>query len=630
MITNSSNNPASPDFLKLLLDNSHEIILIIDSTLQIVIFNKAASEAAVEFLKKPLKEGDSILQYAQPERVEALKLMYASILKGESRSYKYPFTDKKIYSFDFRPVYDGPEVKYITLTCKDITNEETALQQLSSNQELLKHAESIAGLGSWEWDIPTDKITWSDELYRLLGLNPGEHIPSKELGFSFLHPDDVSIAEETLLNCFKSGAPFNQEIRLKHTDGALKYVYCQGIVVRNKMGRNEKVIGTFHDITDKKLLEESIHKQEQRFQSLIESSADMIIQVNEKREIIYASPSIHTIMQYSPDEICGLRIAAMACPEDLPGMLKEFEKILQQPGVPHVLQYRVVKKDGTFLWVEGTVTNLLHIAGVNSVVINQRDISQRKEAERLLNQLNETLELRAVELSSSNIELERFAYVASHDLQEPLRMVTSFLQLLSSKYKEQLDERAQQYIHYAVDGAARMKQLINDLLDYSRAGSKRGMFTTLNMNEIMMEVSHIFKDQLEATGGTVIADNLFDIVAERTQMIQLFQNLVGNAIKYRSSAPLVIRIDGTENDSEWIISIKDNGLGVPEKFSEEIFNIFQRLHSKNEYEGTGIGLAICKKIVETHGGKIWVTPAEEQGSIFSFSIKKPSVSGIQL
>lgn len=610
------------DFLQLVLDSTREIFVVIDKSLNIVIFNKEAENAAVHFLGKPFVKGESILNYATPERQEKLKIMYAEILQGTQKKYKFNFPGGKIYTLNFQPIFDSGTVNYISLTCVDITTEEEALLQTLKNQELLQRAESIAGLGSWEWDISSEKVVWSDELFRIMGLVPGEAEPSKHLGFSFVHPADVTKAEDILLHSFKTGDPYSTEIRIISKDNQHKYIHCQGIILRNEAGRNVKLIGTFLDITNKKLLEDSIQKKEQRFQSLVEKSADMMMQVSEQRIITYASPAIKAMTQYNSEEVIGIRLGTFIHPDDLERLLPEFEKIFKDPGVPRVLEYRIIKKDGSGIWVEGTITNLLHIPGVNSIVLNQRDISQRKETESLLNQLNETLEFRARELSSSNIELERFAYVASHDLQEPLRMVSSFLTLLESRYAAQLDEKAKQYISFAVDGAERMKRLINDLLEYSRTGNTRGAQEKLNMNDLVNTVSLVFKNALEETKGLLEVDPLPMIVAKKTQMIQLFQNLVGNALKYKSDAPPHIRIRAAEKNTKWVFSVEDNGLGIPEKFSEDIFNIFHRLHGKNEYEGTGIGLAICKKIVEAHGGKIWVKAAEKQGSIFYFSIKK--------
>ncbi len=613
---------SSPQLLDLFIGSTLEVFILVDTSLDIVVFNNVAYRAALKFTGKELKVRSSILNFITPEQKIALDTVFSLALKGASTKFKYHLPNIT-FQLTVMPVLEEFEVRFLSLTCIDITGEENALLKISAERQLLKLAESISNMGSWEWDIPNDRVAWSDELYRLLGLQPGRATPSKDLGFEFLYPGDLQLVEKTLSHSFKTGEPFNEEIRILAHDGQLKYMYCQGVVLRNAAGRNLKMIGTFHDITNKKLLEESIKRKDLRFQSLIEYSGDLILQVNQAREIVYASPALFDMMGLRPDEIMGDRMGLHVYPEDLPRLIKAFENMVENPGVPFTYEYRVVRKDGSNLWVEGTITNLFDVPGVETAVLNQRDISQRKESERLLQQLNETLEVRASRLSSSNVELERFAYVASHDLQEPLRMISSFMQLLSQKYEGQLDEKAQQYIHYAVDGAGRMKNLINDLLEYSRAGLKSGARIPVDMTEVLKTVALVFKDQLTSTNGKLIYDNLPAVIAEKSQMISLVQNLVGNAIKYKGETAPVITIRGKEKEKEWLFEVEDNGIGIPPGSAEQVFNIFQRLHSKNEFEGTGIGLSICKKIVEGYGGRIWITPASVNGSIFHFSISKP-------
>ena len=237
--------------------------------------------------------------------------------------------------------------------------------------------------------------------------------------------------------------------------------------------------------------------------------------------------------------------------------------------------------------------------------------------------MNDKLKIRAEELANSNVELERFAYVASHDLQEPLRMVSSFLQLLQKKYEPQLDETANKYINLAVDGSNRMKRLINDLLQFSRITSSAIALKSIDTNEILDELQELFKMKLQSCNGKILAENLPIVNADKTPMMQLLQNLISNALKYKSEErDPVIKVSATEGLLEWTFIVEDNGIGIESKFFEKIFVIFQRLHNKNEYSGTGIGLAICKKIVERFNGKIWLESVIGKGSKFYFTIPK--------
>lgn len=251
-----------------------------------------------------------------------------------------------------------------------------------------------------------------------------------------------------------------------------------------------------------------------------------------------------------------------------------------------------------------------------------QNITRRKEDEALLLELNKQLKQRADELAASNVELERFAYVASHDMQEPLRMITSFLQLFRKKYQEKIDDTAEQYLHFVMDGADRMKRLITDLLEYSRIGSNKGVAESIDINQLMKEVQEVFVNRIAECEATIVCKDLPVIMGNKTQLFQLFQNLVGNALKYIGKEKPIVIVSGQEEDNHFLFSVQDNGIGIKPMFFDKIFVLFQRLHHKHQYSGTGIGLSVCKKIVEKHGGKIWVTSEPDKGSTFYFTISK--------
>ncbi len=249
-----------------------------------------------------------------------------------------------------------------------------------------------------------------------------------------------------------------------------------------------------------------------------------------------------------------------------------------------------------------------------------REIEERKSVQ---NALAEAVE----ELERSNEELQRFAYVASHDLQEPLRMVTSYLQLLERRYGELLEGDAREFIDYAVDGATRMKQLINDLLTYSRVDTRGVSPQPVDMEQVLDDVLDNVKLRLEETRAEIVCHPLPTVPGDKSQLEQLFQNLIDNALKFRGKEPPRIEVGAEKRDGKWVFSVKDNGIGMDPEFQDRVFIIFQRLHTQDEYEGTGIGLAVCKRIVERHGGRIWFESEPGEGTTFYFTIPDQSSKG---
>jgi light-regulated signal transduction histidine kinase (bacteriophytochrome) len=281
------------------------------------------------------------------------------------------------------------------------------------------------------------------------------------------------------------------------------------------------------------------------------------------------------------------------------------------------LDLMALRKDGTQFPVEISLSPLDGPDGT-SVTAAIRDVTERKLTAR---QLAENLK----ELRHSNESLEQFAHIASHDLQEPLRMVASYTQLLSRRYKGRLDAEADEFIAYAVDGTQRMKHLIEDLLLYSRAGKGGPLLAEFPVDRALREALNNLRPAIEESGAVVTSDPLPALVASESQMVQILQNLIGNAIKYRGERVPKIHVSvlqntNDQNGEEWIFSVADNGIGIDSKYFDRIFQIFQRLHGRQEYEGTGIGLAICKRILQQQGGRIWVESEPEQGSIFHFSL----------
>jgi signal transduction histidine kinase len=253
---------------------------------------------------------------------------------------------------------------------------------------------------------------------------------------------------------------------------------------------------------------------------------------------------------------------------------------------------------------------------------------EEKHERQLRRQAEEDAASKTADLARSNADLEQFAYVASHDLQEPLRMVAAYTQLLAERYQGKLDENADKYIGYAQEGALRMQVLIQDLLAFSRVGRKEAS-SRIDCNAVMHDVLQVLSPSIEESGGTVSYSNLPEIWADNTQIGQLFQNLIANALKFHSKEPPVVSLEAEAKGGEWLFSVRDNGIGIASENADGIFAVFQRLHARSEYPGNGIGLAICKKIVERYGGKIWVESQPGSGSTFRFTMPLQSPKSVQ-
>jgi PAS domain S-box-containing protein len=356
---------------------------------------------------------------------------------------------------------------------------------------------------------------------------------------------------------------------------------------------------------------------EASYRELLEAAPDAMVVVNQDGEIVLLNIRAEAQFGYSRDELIGQKVATII-PEGFAerliadGLRSAAEALAQQIGMGIELHGR--RKNGSEFPIEIMLSPLDSAEGI-LVIAAIRDISVRKESEA-----------RVRELSRSNEELEQFAYIASHDLQEPLRMVTSYTQLLSKRYKGKLDADADEFIAFAVDGAKRMQRLIRDLLAYSHAGTKEIDLFDTDSGYALEQALMNLHDVIEQSGALITHDPLPLVLADEIQLIQLFQNLVSNAIKYQDRGIPSIHVSATKiNAGRWMFGVRDNGLGIDPQYQEKIFNMFQRLHKRDEFSGTGIGLAICKKIVDRHGGCISVESHPGEGSTFLFDLagRKP-------
>ena len=363
------------------------------------------------------------------------------------------------------------------------------------------------------------------------------------------------------------------------------------------------------DITERKLLEEKLVFQS----NLLSRVQDAIIALDGNYNVSYWNKMAEEMFGWSEDEVIG-RNSGELLQSKIPNSSrdKSIEKMENESKYDGEVYYR--HKDGHYIPTYIRATTLTDEKGnITGVLSSMRDITEIKNREEKEQKFIE-------ELTRSNVELERFAYVSSHDLQEPLRMVTLYSQLLERRYKDRLDSDSDDFIEYIVEGAQRMRLLIDGLLEYSRVNSQTTIFKKVDLETVLDAVIHNLKIIIDENNVSISHNNLPTISGDQNQMLQVFQNLISNAIKFHGSQPPKINISVKKNEKEWIIAVKDNGIGIDPKYQKQIFEVFKRLHTKQQYPGTGIGLSITQKIILQHGGQIWVESELGKGTTFYFTI----------
>ena len=493
--------------------------------------------------------------------------------------------------------------KRLNETLEELSKSETLLSSimnLSSDVIYVKDRQS-----RWIFANPALERIVGKSSDDLLGKNDLEIYSDHEIGRTILENDN---------KIMDSGKEKILEEVVETQDGIRSFISVKTPRFNNE-GRVIGIVGISHDITRRKKIEEALKKSES---SLAEAQHIAHIgswEWNIKTGDITWSNELYSLYKLDPNKFTPTMssFAEYVHPDDEEYVNQILDQLLSK-GKSH-FDFRIVLDDGS-IHVLNTIAevaefdkngNPLIILGIN------QDITERKEIEL---KLNENMK----KLAQSNKELEQFAYITSHDLREPLRMITSFLQLLERRYKDQLDQDANEFIGFAVNGAKRLDTMTKDLLQYSQITHKKGEIVPVNFEHVLEHTLTNLKVQIEENNAIITHDPLPTINGDEELKIQLFQNIIGNAIKYRSQKTPKIHISATKEKNQYLFNIKDNGIGISSKHLERIFTIFQRLHTQEEYEGTGIGLAIAQKIIHQQGGQIWVESELGKGTTFYFTI----------
>jgi PAS domain S-box-containing protein len=393
----------------------------------------------------------------------------------------------------------------------------------------------------------------------------------------------------------------NLETIRQRKDGSLVDVSLAISPIRDGEGRVIGASKIMRDITEQKRTQET-------FRLAIEATPNAIVVANQRRIITLVNHRAEDLFGYTRAELLGQPIELLVPRQYHKVHAGHVDRYFADPQSRKMSGDRGLvgrRRDGTEVPIEVELNPLRTAEGLFTLA-SIIDITARKANED--------------ELRRSNAELEQFAYIASHDLQEPLRMVASYTELLGQRYKGKLDDKADKYIFYAVDGAKRMQQLVADLLAYSRVGSQGRPLTAVDAEAVVHSVIEMMRPTIRKAGATVQVSALPAVLADEGQLRQLFQNLIGNALKFRAEADPVIGVRAARQGERWLFCVEDNGIGIDMQYGERIFQMFQRLHERGKYEGSGIGLSIVKRIVERHGGTIWLESTPGLGTSFFFSL----------
>ncbi|HYV91843.1 MAG TPA: PAS domain-containing protein [Chitinophagales bacterium] len=590
----------------------------------------------------------TFLEYVHPsDRSRVKASIDEALIAGGDYECEYRYrkngSEKVIWARGLVTLKDGKPLK-MQGTVMDVTQRHHMLQRLERSEELHNQAQAITHIGNWSWFIGEVKVNWSDELYRIYGLEPQSEVITFERFLSFVHPEDRDKRRQQIQQAIDTHIAEDYVMRIVVKEGLIKVLHGKGQVMLDENDKPYKLVGTCQDVTKEEQLIGQLKENEETFRQLIYNAPDAVVVIDEHSMILLWNPKAEEIFGWKADEAIGKSLLETIIPQRYGRVHLDGLHRLHTTGKSRVLnktlEIMALNKSGQEFYIALTIARSRR-ADIPVFVFFIRDISNEKKAEMELEenrnrlaQLNQSLEQKNQELERSNQELMSFNYIASHDLQEPLRKIKMFTNRIMDMSPSYMPDGIKDSFNRIINSAERMQTLIDDLLSFSRTSSGEKVFESVDLNGMLDEVQNSLKHSLEEKNGKIISSPLPALRVIRFQFQQLLENIISNAIKYskKDLAPQIkitsalvkgnqIVNENAKPDKNYCrIRIADNGIGFDQQHAKRIFELFQRLHGKSEYSGTGIGLAICKKIVDNHNGFITAEGRAGAGAVFNIFI----------
>ncbi|WP_252698217.1 PAS domain-containing sensor histidine kinase [Natronosalvus vescus] len=567
-------------------------------------------------------EGRSFYDVWPEETASALEPAFQAALDGEEASVELEYAGRE-WVLHGVPITDERGEVFAGMTmAQDITEQKERERYLEDAKAQLEAATEAGAVGTWEWHVPENRFVTGASFANTFGVDPEDAREGVQLErlLSSIHDDDRDRVAEQIEAAVDTCGDYEAEYRVWNAADELRWVVARGHVECDEDGTAGTFLGALTDITERKRAELQLERNNEQLERLFEILPVGVVVAERDGALIEANNAAREIWGGDVFDAESLdeyeKYPVRWADTDKPVEREEWTiaRVLRGEAVTDPAVFEIDSQNGErrIVSVRGMPVRDEH-GTITRAVITLSDITERREYQQKIEQTIERLE-------ASNERLEHFAYAASHDLQEPLRMISSYLQLIENRYADALDEDGEEFLEFAIDGADRMRSIIKGLLEYSRIETQGDPFEPIDLETVLTDVLENLRLQLDESDADVQIEALPHVHGDASQLHQLFQNLISNAIEYSGDEPPTIHVDSEREDGKWIVSIHDEGIGIDPDDQERVFEVFQRLHSRDEHDGTGIGLALCQRIVERHGGEIWVDSEPGEGSTFSFTL----------